>query len=81
MYNINISYTNIRKHLKFVIAIKENFNGQDRYFKNTQSFPQREKARSVLRFPLLLAEEPCPLSLQTVFSIPILAYYFLITKF
>jgi hypothetical protein len=59
-----------------VIAIKENFNSQDRYFKNTQSFSQQGKACSVSGFALLLAEEPCPLSLQTVFSIPILAYFF-----
>jgi hypothetical protein len=58
-----------------VIAIKDNSNGQDRYFKNTQSFPQRGKASSVSGFALLLVEEPCPLSLQTVLSIPILAYY------
>jgi hypothetical protein len=64
-----------------VIAIIENFNGKDSYFKNMQSFLQRGKARSVSGFALLLAEEPCPLSLQTVFSIPILAYYFFITKF
>jgi len=32
-----------------VITIKENFEGQDGYFKNTHAFPRREKACSVFR--------------------------------
>ena len=45
-----------------MIAIKENSIGEDRYFKNTLAFSQREKASSGfrLRSPLL-GEEPCPL--------------------
>jgi len=39
-------------------------------FENTLALPQRGKASSVSGFALLsCVEEPCPLSLQTVFSI------------
>jgi len=35
--------------------------GHDEYFKNTQTFPRREKGCSVSGFALLPEEEPCPL--------------------
>jgi hypothetical protein len=44
--------------------------------KTRSLFPSEEKLARFEGFALLFAEEPCPLSLQTVFSIPILAYYF-----